>query len=419
MLYRSLTSLVAAAARPAAAFDSVLRERMALDDLPALPGAIWVHAASVGELNSARLIVAGLAAARPVLVTANSRTGRAVARGWGLAARLAPLDAPQAVTRFLDALRPALAVTVENEIWPNRSAALRARGIGQAVIGARMSARSARRWDRARGLIAPVLGGIDLLSAQDAATEARLIGLGLRAGALAPRTNLKLMRPASIVPPPDRPDRGTVWLAASTHPGEEETVLDAHLALRRRHPGARLILAPRHPRRADAVAAMIAARGLTMARLGQDQGEGPSGGAAVLLIDRLGAMEEAYAAAGICMVGGSLTDRGGHTPWEPAAFRCALLHGPHVANFADDYAALDAAGAAVQVSADRLAGQVGALMDAPPRRLAMGRAARAALMAAAPDPDGLVAALLSLAADGPLEQAAGGPDIGGSKGDAG
>lgn len=423
MLYRSLTRLAGAAVRPAAAFDPALRERMALDDLPALPGGIWVHAASVGELNSARLIVAGLAAARPVLVTANSRTGRAVARGWGLAARLAPLDSPQAVTRFLDALRPALAVTVENEIWPNRSAALRARGIGQAVIGARMSARSARRWDRARGLIAPVLGGIDLLSAQDAATEARLIGLGLRAGALAPRTNLKLMRPASIVPPPDRPDRGTVWLAASTHPGEEETVLDAHLALRRRHPGARLVLAPRHPRRADAVAAMIAARGLTMARLShgesRGQGEGPSGGAAVLLIDRLGAMENAYAAAGICMVGGSLTDRGGHTPWEPAAFRCALLHGPHVANFADDYAALDAAGAAVQVSADRLAGQVGALMDAPPRRLAMGRAARAALMAAAPDPDGLVATLLSLAADGLLEQAAGGPDIGGPKGDAG
>ncbi|WP_240558624.1 hypothetical protein [Paracoccus contaminans] len=156
-----------------------------------------------------------------------------------------------------------------------------------------------------------------------------------------------------------------------------------------------------------------------MARRGQDQGEGSWGGAAVLLIDRLGVMERAYAAAGICMVGGSLTDRGGHTPWEPAAFRCALLHGPHVANFADDYAALGAAGGAVQVSADGLAGQVGALMDAPVRRMAMGAAARAALMAAAPDPGALVAALLSLAAEGPLEPAAGGPDIGGSKGDAG
>ena len=113
MLYRSLTRLAGAAVRPAAAFDPALRERMALDDLPALPGGIWVHAASVGELNSARLIVAGLAAARPVLVTANSRTGRAVARGWGLAARLAPLDSPQAVTRFLDALRPALAVMTD------------------------------------------------------------------------------------------------------------------------------------------------------------------------------------------------------------------------------------------------------------------------------------------------------------------
>ncbi|WP_240558625.1 3-deoxy-D-manno-octulosonic acid transferase [Paracoccus contaminans] len=201
VLYRSLTRLAGAAARPAAPLDPALRERLALDELPRMPGAIWVHAASVGELNSARLIITALAAARPVLVTANSRTGRALARGWGLAARLAPLDAPQAVARFLDALRPVLAVTVENEIWPSRSAALRARGIGQAVIGARMSARSARRWARARGLIAPVLGGIDLLSAQDAATEGRLIGLGLRAGALAPRTNLKLMGPARMIPP--------------------------------------------------------------------------------------------------------------------------------------------------------------------------------------------------------------------------
>lgn len=407
-LYRSLSRLTGTALRVAAPLDPPLRERLVLDGVPQISGGIWVHAASVGELNSARAVVMALAAAGPVLVTANTLTGRAAARDWGLPARLAPLDVPQAVARFLDAAQPALAVTVENEIWPNRSAALRERGIRQAVIGARMSARSARNWARVQGLIAPVLDGIELLSAQDAGTEARLIALGLPPAALAPRTNLKLVGPASIIPPPDRRDRGAVWLAASTHPGEEAAVLDAHAALRRRHPDARLILAPRHPRRAGEVAALIAARGFPVVRLGEQASSPP----AVLLIDRLGAMDEAYAAAGICLTGGSLSDRGGHTPWEPAAFRCALLHGPQVSNFAADYAALDAAGAAAAVSGDTLAQAVGALMDAPGRRLAMGAAARAALDAAVPDPTSLVASLLSLA------RRARHADIGGSKGNA-
>lgn len=395
MPYSSLARIAGAALRGAAPFDGALRERLALDGVAAAPGGVWVHAASVGELNSARAIILRLAAVSPVLVTTNTAAGRALAQGWGLPARYAPLDAPQAVGRFLDAVRPALSVTVENEIWPNRSAALRSRGIPQAVIGARMSARSARRWGRARGLIAPALGGIGLLSAQDRATEGRLIALGLPAAALAPRTNLKLIGPASIVPPPDAPGRGGVWLAASTHAGEDEVALDAHLALRRQHPDARLILAPRHPRRADAVAAMIAARGFAVVRLTQaDRPADP----AVLLIDRMGAMDDAYAAAGICMTGGSLTDRGGHTPWEPAAFRCALLHGPHVSNFAGDYAALDAAGAAMPVRPETLARHLGDLMADPDRRLAMGAAARAALDGAAPDPAALVAALLALAA---------------------
>ncbi|WP_052176697.1 glycosyltransferase N-terminal domain-containing protein [Paracoccus sanguinis] len=148
MIYRSISGLVGAALRPLA--RGVARERLALD-LPDLPrGAIWVHGASVGELNSARPVVAALAAVRPVVVSANSDTGLAVARGWGLPALRAPLDVPQAVGRFLDALQPSLAVTIENELWPNRAAALTARGIPQALIGARMSARSARSWQAQR-----------------------------------------------------------------------------------------------------------------------------------------------------------------------------------------------------------------------------------------------------------------------------
>ncbi len=394
MIYRAATYLAGAVLRGAAPLAGPeARQRMVLDaGPPDVSGGVWLHGASVGELNSARVLASHLAAAVPVLVTANSVTGRAVAQGWGLPARLAPLDVPGAVERFLDAARPALVVTIENEIWPNRAALARRRGIAQAVVGARMSARSAARWARVRGLVAPVLGGLDLLSAQDAATERRLAALGLRPQALAPRTNLKLMGPAAW--PPVAPDarRDATWLAASTHEGEDEIVLDAHAALRATRPGLRLILAPRHPRRADAVAGLARARGLSLARWR----EGPDPDAAVTLIDRLGVMQPAAAAAGLCLVGGSLSDRGGHTPWEPAACGCALLHGPDVANFAQDFARLAAAGAARAITGATLAAAVGALADDPSAARAMGAAARATLDRDAPDPAALAARLLAL-----------------------
>ena len=156
MIYRAATTLADAALRAVSPLASAaLRQRMLMDDPPpAIPGGIWVHGASVGELNSARPVIEALAAERSVLVTANTETGRTVAQGWGLPARLAPLDVPGALGRFLDAARPALMLTVENEIWPNRAAQARRRGIAQAVIGARMSARSAGRWGRARGCAA-------------------------------------------------------------------------------------------------------------------------------------------------------------------------------------------------------------------------------------------------------------------------
>lgn len=398
MIYRAATTLADAALRAVSPLaGAALRQRMVMDGPPpAIPGGIWVHGASVGELNSARPVIEALAAERSVLVTANTETGRTVAQGWGLRARLAPLDVPGALGRFLDAARPALMLTVENEIWPNRAAQARRRGIAQAVIGARMSARSAGRWGRARGLIAPVLAGLDLLSAQDEGTEARLLALGLHGAALAPRLNLKLLGPAAIRPPEESPARDGVWLAASTHEGEEAPILAAHAALRARFPDLRLILAPRHPRRADEVSRLIAAQGFPVERLG-DRALAGAGAPPVLLIDRLGVLAEAYAAAGTCLTGGSLVDRGGHTPWEPAAWHCALLHGSHVANFQADYAALDAGGAARPVEAGTLAETLGAILADPPARRAMGQAARAALDRAAPDPAPLVARLLALA----------------------
>lgn len=369
------------------------RERLALSGPQPVPGGIWLHAASVGELTSALVLARGLAREFPLLVTTNSTTGRDLARREGFACALAPLDVPQAVGRFLDRVRPAVMVTIENEMWPNRSAMAAARGVAQVVVGARISARSAARWARLPGLIGPMLGRIDLLSAQDALSEARLLALGARADALAGRLNLKLLGPAQSGPGNDDAGRALTVLAASTHEGEEAVMLDAFAAARAMVPDLCLILAPRHPARGDAVSALIAARGFEVTRRSQGAGLG----APVLLADSLGEMAGWYAAAGICITGGSFADHGGHTPWEPAAWRCAILHGPHVTNQAEAYAGLDAVGGAMGCDAAALPDLLAALAQDGARQRRMGDAARALLLARAGDPAGLMARIRDLA----------------------
>ncbi|CAM3089832.1 3-deoxy-D-manno-octulosonic-acid transferase [Paracoccus aminovorans] len=394
MIWRGASALAGAAlglAAPLAGGD--WRERLGLSGPAVAPGGIWLHAASVGELTSVAVLARALAQEFPLVVTTNSLTGRDLARRLGYACALAPLDVPQAVARFLDRVRPRVMVTVENELWPNRSALATARGVAQVVVGARMSARSARRWARLPRLIGPMLGRIDALSAQDEASEARLLALGLRPEALAGRLNLKLLGPAQVGPGEDAPGRDRVVLAASTHEGEEALVLDAFAAARAAVPGLRLILAPRHPERGDGVAALIAARGLEYAR--RSRGGGPD--APLLLADTLGEMALWYRAAGICVTCGSFADHGGHTPWEPAAWRCAILHGPHVANQADAYAALAAAGGGEAVGAGGLPAALADLARDGTRQRRMGAAARALLLARAGDPAPLLARIRRLA----------------------
>lgn len=404
MIWRGATALAGAAlglAAPLAGPD--WRERLALSG-PGVPaGGIWLHAASVGELTSVRVLAEALAREFPLMVTTNSLTGRDLARRLGWPCALAPLDLPQAVGRFLDRIRPAVMVTVENEMWPNRSAMAAARGVAQVVVGARMSARSAGRWGRLPGLIGPMLARIDALSAQDEGSEARLLSLGLPPAALSTRLNLKLLGPAQVRPGADGPGRAQAVLAASTHEGEDALMLDAWQAARKVRPDLRLILAPRHPERGDAVAALIAARGLEFAR----RSRGGTPDAPLLLADTLGEMAEWYRAAGICITGGSFADHGGHTPWEPAAWRCAILHGPHVANHAGDYADLDGAGAALAAGAATLPGLLADLAGDTARPRAMGLAARKLLMARAGDPEALIARIRALARPGLAEPPAG------------
>ncbi|WBU59077.1 3-deoxy-D-manno-octulosonic acid transferase [Paracoccus albus] len=395
MLYRGASWLAGAMLGPIASGD--LAQRMMRDeDQHGDVCDIWIHGASVGEVVSAQPVIEKIARHASVIVTTNTTTGRGVVREWGLPARLAPLDTPQSLGRFLHRYQPRVAVTLENELWPNRSKMLARAGVQQFVIGARMSERSARRWAKLPWLIGPILDRISGLSAQNQGSEERLTELGLPSAAVLPRMQLKLLGPARTRPgiPPET--RSRTILAASTHEGEDELILDAFMSARRLVPGLRLIIAPRHPQRGDDIAEMFAARGLFVAR----RSEGADEQAPLLLADTLGEMGRWYDAAAICITGGSLVPKGGHTPWEPAAHECAILHGPHVSNFAEDYALLHAAQGAETLSTDAgatLAGLAGTAGDAA----RMGIRARALLLKRAGDAAPLVRIILRAAGIAP------------------
>ena len=340
-------------------------ERLGLLPRPQGKETLWLHGASNGELTSARWVVADLLAAHPgltLLVTSNTVSGRRMVQDWqvqGVTAALAPLDSLYPTRRLLRRWQPLGLISLEAELWPERMGRCAAQGVPVVMLGARMSARSARGWARFGGLAATALGAVQFASAQDPQSRAHLVALGLPAQAVEPDFDLKA-EAVSRLPAPDIQPRATRagWLlAASTHEGEDALVLDAFAASGLTH----LILAPRHPKRAVAIAALLAARGVRFAR--RSEGAEP-GTAQVLLADTLGEMDLWYARCGICLIGGTLVDKGGHTPWEPARHHCALLHGPSTWNFAAPFAALDAAGGALSVTAATL-GETLRQLDGP------------------------------------------------------
>jgi 3-deoxy-D-manno-octulosonic-acid transferase len=232
-----------------------------------------------------------------------------------------------------------------------------------------------------RGLIRPLLGRISAVYPHDAATAARLRDLGLPDVALGRTAALKS---AVTLSPPDPAavaalgyTRHETVLAASTHPGEEEQVLSAFADARARRPGLRLILAPRHPERSREIARTISRTGLDHTT--RSAGDAP-GDAPVHLADTLGEMALWYAAAGLCYVGGSLVPKGGHTPYEPAQFDCAILHGPNVENAADAYGRLDASDGALAVADAAALAEAFVRLDADEQR-AMAARARGTLAA--------------------------------------
>jgi 3-deoxy-D-manno-octulosonic-acid transferase len=361
-------------------------ERMGEAGLPRPEGQlVWFHAASVGEAASLLEMLRRLQQARPgvaclvTTVTVTSEQFLADRLPETCIQQFAPVDVLPWVQRFLDHWRPDLAVWTESELWPAMIYETHRRGIPMLLINARISARSFRRW-RALGRLAPaLLGRFDRILAQDDLAGEQLAALGADPDRLTVEGSLK---EGAAPLPYDEAERvriaralagRPVWLAASTHPGEEEVVIEAHARARRSLPMLAMILAPRHPARGDELAGMLRGHELQVAQ--RSRGEPTGADTDVYLADTLGEMGLWYRVASVSFVGGSLVDVGGHNPFEPALLGSAILYGPHVRNFRDAYRRLAAAGAAVMVhSAPELADALVAAM-APDRAAAMAAAA--------------------------------------------
>jgi 3-deoxy-D-manno-octulosonic-acid transferase len=390
-------------------------------ELPGEARGLWVHAVSVGEVQAATSLVTALREAWPALplaVTSATPAGRERAREAFTAdatvdVRYAPYDLPWAVRRALRRLRPALLVVMEAELWPNLLHECARAGVPVLVASARVSARSAARWARFRGLLQPALGATVTVAAQSAADAGRFTSLGVPAARIHVCGNIKFDRtPGAAVRERALQLRARyaaarpMWVAGSTHPGEESAALEAHAALRATHGDALLVLAPRHRPRFGEVATTLEASGLSWLRRSATTGDAADAGgtaaaatasnAAVLLLDTIGELEDFYAAADVAFVGGSLVPIGGHNLLEPAALGVATLTGPYQHN-APDIARLlgDAGGLQIVGNAGELGAALLRLMSDEAARARLATAAQAAVAANR----GALAKILGLVSD--------------------
>jgi len=327
-----------------------LGERRGEPSLPRPDGPlIWVHGASVGEMLAVVPLIDRIRARDfAVLVTSGTVTSAALAGQRlpdGAIHQFIPVDLPQFAARFLDHWRPDLALFVESDLWPNLILGCARRKIPMILVNGRISERSFRRWRLVSCASAALLGRFDLCLAQSDANAQRLARLG------APRVsttgNLKLDVPA---PPVDTATLHRfnaliglreVVAAASTHAGEETAVIAAHRRLRAKHPNLLTVIAPRHPERGPSIADIAKVAGLSVGM--RSRGELPKRDVDVYIADTLGELGLIYRIAPIVFMGGSLAKHGGQNPIEPIRLGAAVLHGPHVWNFAELYATLDLA----------------------------------------------------------------------------
>ena len=339
---------------------------------------VWVHGASVGEVLAAAALIERLRALNVrILLTSGTVTSAAiVAKRFpaDIIHQYVPYDSPRYVARFLDHWRPSLALFIESDLWPNLILSSAARRLPMLLINGRMSQRSFPRWRRAVGTISALLDKFDICLAQSRTDAERFAALGCRN--VLTTGNLKLDVPA---PPADPAKlerlmaltRGRpVVVAASTHPGEEEILIDVHRTLAGFFPGLLSVIVPRHPDRGSSVARTIVAAGLKPALRSRE--EPPSAATDIYVGDTMGELGLFYRMASIVFMGGSLVEHGGQNPIEPVKLGAAIVHGQHVFNFTEVYEALDSSGGARRADdEDALVEQIGQLLANPDSRKAM------------------------------------------------
>jgi 3-deoxy-D-manno-octulosonic-acid transferase len=364
---------------------------------------VWLHGASVGEALSLMPLVERLAGGgrHPLLTTGTVTSARLLAQRLppGALHQFAPLDTPGFMRRFFAHWRPDLALIAESEIWPNMILEARRAGAPLAMVNARMSARSYERWLRAPRFIGALLERVDLCLAQSEADAQRLAALG--AAKVDVVGNLKY----DAAPPPadqkelaelaGRVSGRQIWVAASTHAGEERVAAEAHRLAARVFPDVLTLIAPRHPERGAAIAEELRGLGFTCAL--RSRGERPERGVEIYICDTLGELGLFYRLARVVLAGKSFIGEGGQNPIEAARLGCAILHGPRVANFVDVYALLDEAGGAATVTnADDLSAMLVSLFADPGRLRTMARCAAKAVEAQAGAADRVMRAIAPL-----------------------
>jgi 3-deoxy-D-manno-octulosonic-acid transferase len=369
-----------------------LRERFGFyRNGPVREPAAWIHSVSVGETLAAVPLVAALRQrypSVPIVLTTVTATGAGVAvsrLAGAVIHRFFPLDLPGPVSRAIRANRPRFAIVMETELWPNLLRALARRRIPVMLANGRLSDRSFRRYRRLGRLMHGLLSAVSVFGMRSIEDSRRIIALGADpdrvfvtgdikhdssrddgAGPVDWRAALEIARDAPV------------WIAGSTHHGEEEIVLAVHERARAAHPGLVLILAPRHPERVDDVVRLARARGHAVVRRSRLPGRGD----ATILLDTVGELAGLYEIADVVFVGGSLVAAGGHNVIEPALRRKPVLFGPHTANFRESTALLlERGGGGLVDGAGDLEAMVLRLLADPPTRAAMGAAAYAAVAA--------------------------------------
>ncbi len=350
------------------------------------PKTIWLHALSVGEVTSAAPLVRGLREKYPhyrIVISATTRSGKMVAD-----AQLSsfvdciidgPIDLLLVVRRFIKHIKPDLFILVETDFWPNILSSLKDYGIPSLLVNGRVSGKSMRRYQHLRFFFRPMFQCLSFLCMQTLRDRKEMALLGVTPEKLLILGNLKfatrtqgkahLPKPQIDLLPKDR----ILFIAGSTHPGEEQLLIDSYKRLRNTHPGLFLLLAPRDPNRAKEIAAMATQHGL-LTYFRSSQVFLP---ADIFILDTLGELVDFYALADLAFVGGSLVKKGGHNPVEPAAMAIPVLFGPHMEDFSEIADSLIMAGGAIKVDdSGKISEVLANLLNDPDQRFRMGQAAQ-------------------------------------------